>query len=48
MGSIKGWVVGIGGVVACVLGLVAYGRAHWAQATQKLLVLLESGLTTPA
>ncbi len=47
MGSITGWVVGISGLVASVLGLAAYGKAHWAKATQRLLVLLEAKRLSP-
>lgn len=48
MRSITGWVVGISGVLVSVLGLAAYGRAHWADATKRLLVLLEAARLPPA
>ncbi len=47
MASITRWVVGISGMAASVLGLAAYGRAHWAEATKRLLVLLEATRLPP-
>jgi hypothetical protein len=47
MGSIAGWVVGIASSVASALGLAAYGRARWAEATHRLLGLLEATRLPP-
>ena len=47
MGSITGWVIGVGGLVTSVPSLATYGRAHWAQATRRLLGRLEATRLPP-
>ena len=47
MGSITGWVIGVGGLVTSVPSLATYGRAHWAQATRRSLGLLEATRLSP-